>query len=362
MLPRRALPAGRLDRAHRSTCPFEKRLFLVMELVEGKDLDDLMATGLLPFPVVIYVVCEMLRGLGYAHNLPAGDGGPRGIIHRDVSPHNVLLSWEGAVKVSDFGIAKARSASNATASVFIKGKPAYMSPEQANGTNLDGRSDLFAAGIMLWELLVGHRLFVGGTTQETLAKVLFLQVPWPRQHRAGVPEDVERVAMRLLERDPNHRYHSAEDAIADLLQCALAPKSGRDELMNAMAERFPQQAPVRTVRRSIPPGATPRAVSDGASAPVALPYGGRRQRRGAGAVRRRRQRVDAVSRPGRRRRRHLAVRQRRQRAVGGAGRRARPADAPSRRRPRRCPARRWRAAAHTRPPSSACASPPRSAR
>ncbi|MBP6839756.1 MAG: protein kinase [Kofleriaceae bacterium] len=252
----------------------EKRLFLVMELVEGKDLDDLMATGLLPFPVVIYVVCEMLRGLGYAHNLPAGDGGPRGIIHRDVSPHNVLLSWEGAVKVSDFGIAKARSASNATASVFIKGKPAYMSPEQANGTNLDGRSDLFAAGIMLWELLVGHRLFVGGTTQETLAKVLFLQVPWPRQHRAGVPEDVERVAMRLLERDPNHRYHSAEDAIADLLQCALAPKSGRDELMNAMAERFPQQAPVRTVRRSIPPGATPRAVSDGASAPVALPYGG----------------------------------------------------------------------------------------
>jgi serine/threonine protein kinase len=101
----------------------EQRLFLVMELVEGRDLAALVDTGLLPIPVVIYVLGEVLRGLGYAHDLPVGTH-VRGVVHRDVSPHNVLLSWEGAVKVSDFGIAKARAASEATASVFIKGKPA----------------------------------------------------------------------------------------------------------------------------------------------------------------------------------------------------------------------------------------------
>ncbi|MGE5183784.1 MAG: serine/threonine-protein kinase, partial [Acidobacteriota bacterium] len=202
----------------------EGRLFLVMELVEGRDLDTLVASGPLPFPVIIYTIAEVLRGLGYAHDLPvtgdvgAGDtiSGMRGIVHRDVSPHNVLLSWEGAVKVSDFGIAKARAASEATASVFIKGKPAYMSPEQANGQPLDGRSDLFAVGVMLWEMLCGRRLFVGEDTRSTLAAVLFGQIPRPRSLRPDVPKDLERVVMKLLERDLPARYATAELAIADL--------------------------------------------------------------------------------------------------------------------------------------------------
>ncbi|HEV7556593.1 MAG TPA: serine/threonine-protein kinase, partial [Kofleriaceae bacterium] len=235
----------------------EGRLFLVMELVEGKDLDALNATGLLPFPVVIYTLSEMLRGLGYAHDLPAGTD-MRGIVHRDVSPHNVLLSWEGAVKVSDFGIAKAKAASEATASVFIKGKPAYMSPEQANGQALDGRSDLFAVGIMLWEMLVGRRLFVGEDTRATLAAVLFGQVPRPRTLRSDVPKDLEKVVMKMLERDVNARYATAEDAIADLLDCNDAPKGGRDVLMRTLGERFPnevrvRQSMVRGGRASIPP-------------------------------------------------------------------------------------------------------------
>lgn len=238
----------------------EQRLFLVMELIEGKDLGDLMGSGILPLPVVVYVTCEVLRGLGYAHNLPTGDEGPRGVIHRDISPHNVLLSWEGAVKVSDFGIAKARAASNVTASAFIKGKPAYMSPEQANGTHLDGRSDLFAVGIILWEMLVGQRLFVGGTTQETLAKVLFQPVPWPHQHRPNVPSDLEHVTMKLLSKRVDDRYPSAEDALAELLACECAPKSGRDELMHVLADRFPEHAPQR-VRRPL---------ASGGSAPVAV--------------------------------------------------------------------------------------------
>src|SRR5688500_11341915 len=222
----------------------ERRLFLVMELVEGKDLDALMATGVIPIPAVIFIISEVLRGLGFAHDLPVGTH-MRGIVHRDVSPHNVLLSWEGAVKVSDFGTAKARAASEATASQFIKGKPAYMSPEQANGQPLDGRSDLFAVGVMLWEMLVGRRLFVAEDTRATLAAVLFGQIPRPRSVRSDVPKDLERVAMKLLERDLPARYATAEQAIHDLLDCNDAPKNGREQLIRVLAERFPQQAPVR---------------------------------------------------------------------------------------------------------------------
>ncbi|HEY0479842.1 MAG TPA: protein kinase [Kofleriaceae bacterium] len=239
------------------------RLFLVMELVDGVDLDALLATGVLPFPVVIFVIAEVLRGLGFAHDLPIG-AGLRGVVHRDVSPHNVLLSWEGAVKVSDFGIAKARAASEASASVLIKGKPSYMSPEQANGEALDGRSDLFAAGVMLWEMLVGQRLFVGDDTRAILAQVLFHAIPRPRALRPEVPRDLDRVAMKLLERDLPARHATAEDAIADLMRCADTPRAGREALSAVLAGRFPGAAPVRrSAARGRSADATPAPRSPG---------------------------------------------------------------------------------------------------
>ena len=268
----------------------EGRLFLVMELVEGRDLDALLSSGMVPIPVVIFVIGEVLRGLGYAHDLPAGpiggaasppDPHVRGVVHRDVSPHNVLLSWEGSVKVSDFGIAKARAASEATASVFIKGKPAYMSPEQANGQPLDGRSDLFAVGVMLWEMLTGRRLFVGEDTRATLAAVLFGQIPKPRQVRGDVPKDLDKVVMKLLERELPARYATAELALADLLDCNDAPKRGREALSELLAERFPADARVRgsRVRPSLPPGVvsaatpTPVIASSLPLAPTITPTG-----------------------------------------------------------------------------------------
>jgi hypothetical protein len=128
---------------------------------------------------------------------------------------------------------------------LIKGKPAYMSPEQANGEQLDGRSDLFAVGVMMWEMLVGRRLFMGEDTRSTLAAVLFGQVPRPRSLRGDIPKDLERVVMKLLERDLPARYPTAEAAVADLLDCADAPRSGREILIKTLAERFPQNAPVR---------------------------------------------------------------------------------------------------------------------
>ena len=234
----------------------EGRLYLVMELVEGKDLDGLIDSGRLPFSIVIYTVCEVLRGLGYAHDLPMTADGVRGLVHRDVSPHNVLCSWSGAVKVSDFGIAKARSATAASASVTIKGKPAYMSPEQISGGALDGRSDLFAVGVMLWQMLTGQYLFASGTTAETLARVLFSNVPPPRELVPDVPADLEAVTLKLLAREPSQRYASAEEAIDALLQCQHAPRDGRRELEALLVERFPQKAPVRTGQRSRS-GATP---------------------------------------------------------------------------------------------------------
>ena len=251
----------------------EGRLYLVMELVEGRDLDGIIESGRLPYSIVIYTIVEVLRGLGYAHDLPTSADGVRGLVHRDVSPHNVLCSWTGAVKVSDFGIAKARAATAASASIVIKGKPAYMSPEQINGAPLDGRSDLFAVGVMLWQMLTGQYLFASGTTSETLARVLFGTVAPPRSLVPEVPADLEAVVMKLLAREPAQRYATAEDAIDDLLRCQNAPRDGRRELEQLLVDRFPQKAPMRTGQRSrsaqAPAAGTP--VSSQPSQPPTVP-------------------------------------------------------------------------------------------
>ncbi|MEZ4400201.1 MAG: serine/threonine-protein kinase [Kofleriaceae bacterium] len=246
----------------------EGRLYLVMELVEGKDLDGIIESGPLPYPIVIYTVVEVLRGLGYAHELPPDADGVRGLVHRDVSPHNVLCGWSGAVKVSDFGIAKARAATAASASVTIKGKPAYMSPEQINGSPLDGRSDLFAVGVMLWQMLTGQYLFASGTTAETLARVLFSNVVPPRQINPQIPADLEAVTLRLLEKDPAARFQTADEAIDALLGCADAPRDGRRDLERLLLERFPGKAPNRTGSRTRSELAAP---ASGAPGPVLPP-------------------------------------------------------------------------------------------
>jgi serine/threonine protein kinase len=236
----------------------EAGFFLVMEFVDGRDLQQLLATGLLPIPVTIYLVTEILRGLGYAHDVPIPDQTIRGLIHRDVSPHNVLLSWEGSVKVSDFGVAKTRASCDANASTVVKGKAGYMSPEQANGQPVDGRADLFAVGVMLWEMLVGQSLFPGSTLQETLASVFFAPIPSPRQMRSDIANDIAAVALRLLERDLERRYANAEDAIRDLVACADMPRDGRLELMAIMETRFPGQTPARSLAAASCAGLTPR--------------------------------------------------------------------------------------------------------
>ncbi len=264
----------------------EGRLFLAMELVDGKDLHGLLRAGALPFGVIVHVTSGVLRGLGYAHQVskPGPDGQPHnlGIVHRDVSPHNVLLSWGGQVKVSDFGIATATAAtSQVTNWKEIKGKPTYMSPEQVQGQPLDNRSDLFAVGIMLHEMLTGQPLFEGGQIAEVIARVLAQPIAPPSAIRPEVPADLEAVAMRLLEREAARRYQTAEDALEHLLACTEASNRGPDLLAALLAERFPEDAPrfarpatPRPHERATITGGGPAPGSDWAepSANASLPY------------------------------------------------------------------------------------------
>jgi serine/threonine protein kinase len=211
------------------------RLALVMECVDGKDLASVLAAGAVPPSVAIYISIELLRGLGYAHGLAGG------VVHRDVSPQNVLVSYEGAVKLSDFGLAlalgNARRAGGAARSGVVRGKPSYMAPEQASAGAIDGRADLYAAGAMLWEMLTDRPLFTG-TPREIAVQVMFRGCPRPSQFRAGVPADLEAVAMHLLARDRDARPASAQAAIDELLGCTDAPRDGRGELCRLMAVRF----------------------------------------------------------------------------------------------------------------------------
>jgi eukaryotic-like serine/threonine-protein kinase len=220
----------------------DRRLFLVMEYVDGRDLAALSATGSLPPSAVIYVIAEILRGLGYAHNLPDPSSGGRGLVHRDVTPRNVLLSYEGEVKVADFGLARMRDASGKVRSDVVRGTPSYMSPEQCRGQPLDGRSDLCAVGAILWELLAGQPMY-SGTPHEVVGQVLFKELQRPSAVTQGrVPPDLEMIAIRLLARNRDERYPTAQVALDDLMRCGDAPRDGRGELARLLAERFPTPA------------------------------------------------------------------------------------------------------------------------
>jgi serine/threonine-protein kinase len=216
--------------------------YLVMELVRGVDLRELSKSGRLPVPVTTFIISEVLRGLAYAHEL-VHDGKHLGIVHRDVSPHNVLISWSGAVKVADFGIAKAVASTDASRDGSLKGKVSYMSPEQAYGQRLDGRSDLFAVGIMLHELLTGKRLFSDGTEAEILSRILNQPIPRPMEIVDDVPEDLDEIAMQLLRRNRDGRYLSASMALEDIVSCSTSSPRASLDLRTLLRQRFGGRIP-----------------------------------------------------------------------------------------------------------------------
>jgi serine/threonine-protein kinase len=162
-------------------------------------------------------ICE---GLAYAHELVDGKGESLHIVHRDMSPPNVLITRHGEVKIVDFGLAKANSQLERSEPGIIKGKFSYLSPEAAKGLAVDARTDIFAVGIILWELLAGRRLFMGESDLETVRMVQAARVPSLREINRAVPAELERVLMKSLTEDPNERYQRARDfgaALNDLL-------------------------------------------------------------------------------------------------------------------------------------------------
>ncbi|WP_157069088.1 serine/threonine-protein kinase [Sandaracinus amylolyticus] len=189
--------------------------FIAMELVHGKDLRAIQvrarqAGAKLPLAVSLHIVMKVCEALHHAHCAVSHHGRPLCVVHRDVTPQNVLLSYDGEVKVTDFGLAKAVGRATETRAGVVKGKLAYMAPESFTGLGVDHRSDVFGAGILLWEMLSGRRLFVGANDMETVEKARLAIVPSLRMIDPSIPPEVERIVRTALARDREHRYPTAE--------------------------------------------------------------------------------------------------------------------------------------------------------
>ncbi len=195
--------------------------FIAMEYVDGRDLRAIQQAGRemstpIPVPLAVYVASKVASALDYAHRRRDAEGHELNIVHRDVSPQNILISYEGDIKLCDFGIAKAASKASKTQSGALKGKIQYMSPEQAWGKPIDRRSDLFSLGVVLHELLTGERLFVGDTDINILEKVRVADVPPPSRGNPEVPHNLDAVVLKALAREPDDRYSNASDLLRDL--------------------------------------------------------------------------------------------------------------------------------------------------
>ena len=195
--------------------------FIVMEFVEGANLKSITEwikkTGRdLPVQNAVFIALEICKGLSYAHELRDPNGVDLHIVHRDMSPPNVLVTKFGEIKIVDFGLAKANSQLEKSEPGIIKGKFSYLSPEAAMGQDVDGRTDIFAAGIILWEMLAGQRLFLGETDFQTVKKVQEAKIPSLLPLNKNVTPDLERIVMRSLARDPTQRYRTARELGKDL--------------------------------------------------------------------------------------------------------------------------------------------------
>jgi tRNA A-37 threonylcarbamoyl transferase component Bud32 len=203
--------------------------FLVMDYVEGMDLSQILRAAhkkgaRVAVPVVVRIVSDFLAGLGAAHDLVGENGQNLGVVHRDVSPHNVLVGTDGIARITDFGIAKAEGRVSSTQTGQLKGKLAYMPPERfgKGGQRIDDlRGDVFASAVVLWESLTGQRLFKGEDDIDTVRKVLDAPIPKPSELRPEL-EPLDAVVLKGLERDPHARYQSATEFRADLERAAVA--------------------------------------------------------------------------------------------------------------------------------------------
>ena len=222
--------------------------FIAMEYVAGKDLrviSDRVSTRNLEFPIhlALHIIAQVCEGLDYAHHKTDPTGVSLDIVHQDVSPQNVLISYNGDVKLIDFGVARAASHQINSRAGVVKGKYGYMSPEQSSGVRLDGRSDVFAAGVLLYELLTHRRLFDGASDTSILEKVKHAEVYPPSLIAPRIPRPVEEVVLKALSHAPQDRYQTAAamgDAVVKVLLSSFGQPSSR-ELNNLMKSLFNEE-------------------------------------------------------------------------------------------------------------------------
>lgn len=200
----------------------EDGLFLVMEFVEGDGLLGVLralvkSDRAVPASIAVRLALDILHGLHAAHELTGDRGEPLRLVHRDVSPHNILVGVDGVARITDFGIASAEQRIGTTREGQVKGKLAYMAPEQTEAGPIDRRVDVFALGVVLWECLTGQRLFWGANDGAVLKNVLHKVVPSVREYDPKLPEALDKVVLKALERDPNKRFSTAAQ-FADALE------------------------------------------------------------------------------------------------------------------------------------------------
>ncbi len=246
----------------------EGAYFITMEYLEGQPLSRIAREcgrrGIrLRHPIYARIASDVLCGLHYAHDACDYDGTPLQIVHRDVSPQNVFVTYNGQVKVVDFGIAKAERSNTKTQAGIFKGKAAYMAPEQLEGGEIDRRVDIFTTGIVLWELLVGRRLMAAESTAKTLVRLLQEKVPRVAEVVPDVDPRLDRIVARALERDPEARYQTAgqmrealEQYLLDGHHIVRHEEIGRvvDDVFRDVREELARQIHAQMARSSSFPG------------------------------------------------------------------------------------------------------------
>jgi len=220
--------------------------FLVMEYLAGESVSSFMKRLALkkkrvPYAVSAFIIAEACGGLHAAHELRGNDGQLRNVVHRDISPQNIFITYDGAVKVIDFGIAKATDRNTKTEAGQLKGKFAYMAPESCRGGRIDRRTDLFSLATVLYEISTGVRLFRRSTDMKTLEAVCYEPIRKPSQVLKDYPPELEAIVMRGLEREPEKRYQTAAEMRRDLVRVAHSMSQGglpEEQLNNAMHSLF----------------------------------------------------------------------------------------------------------------------------
>lgn len=222
--------------------------FMAMEYVSGVDLRSMWDRArhrnrLLPIAMSCHVMQKVCEGLDAAHRKKDAQGNEISLVHRDVSPQNILISFEGEVKVIDFGIARAANKVSKTQAGVLKGKFGYMSPEQVRGTDLDNRSDIFACGVVLYELLVGDRLFLGESDFSTLEKVRNVEMVPPTRLNKNLSPHIERIVMKALAKGREDRYRWASEMAEDLQRYLFTTNQpfARTDLQRYMQQHFKEE-------------------------------------------------------------------------------------------------------------------------